>query len=175
MEHRPLILTARMDAQAQAHFQALRTLYFPPERNFIPAHLTLFNHLPPSLLEEACDVLKAMVAHTPILKAQVRALRFLGRGVAYDIYCPDLHHLRAELAERWLPLLTPQDKAPMRAHVTVQNKVTAQVAKTTFTHLQAEFVPRAMHITGLDLHYYEGGPWSPIRGFSFRGMGNYSG
>jgi len=167
-ESRPLILTARMDPQTQAHFQNLRRLYFPPERNIVPAHLTLFHHLPPTLMDEIYDVLKRMAATTPPLPASVKGLRFLGRGVAYDIACPLLQDMRAELAHLWRHLLIPQDQATIRPHVTVQNKVSGDIAKACHAQLQAEFQPHVFHIVGLDLWRYEGGPWTALRSFSFR-------
>ena len=42
----PLILTLELDERSFAFFGAQRRRYFPPERNFIPAHLTLFHALP---------------------------------------------------------------------------------------------------------------------------------
>ena len=42
----PLILTLRFDERSSAFFDEQRRRYFPPARNFIPAHLTLFHHLP---------------------------------------------------------------------------------------------------------------------------------
>jgi hypothetical protein len=42
----PLILTLTFDERAFAFFEERRRRYFPPERNFIPAHLTLFHALP---------------------------------------------------------------------------------------------------------------------------------
>jgi hypothetical protein len=43
---RPLILTLKMDRESFSRFEGLRQAHFPPHRNFIPAHLTLFHHLP---------------------------------------------------------------------------------------------------------------------------------
>ena len=42
----PLILTLQLDERSFAFFGAQRRRYFPLERNFIPAHLTLFHALP---------------------------------------------------------------------------------------------------------------------------------
>lgn len=40
------ILTLHLDPTAQSRFEALRQRHYPPERNQIPAHLTLFHTLP---------------------------------------------------------------------------------------------------------------------------------
>src|SRR3546814_13176233 len=44
----PIIATATMGAADQRFFDALRTAHFPPERNHLAAHITLFPQLPPS-------------------------------------------------------------------------------------------------------------------------------
>ncbi len=41
----PLILTLKMDDRSQERFDRLRELYFPPERNYLSAHLTMFHKL----------------------------------------------------------------------------------------------------------------------------------
>ena len=41
----PLILTLVLDAASQAFFDRLRRQHFPPERNVLDAHLTLFHAL----------------------------------------------------------------------------------------------------------------------------------
>jgi len=46
MQKQPLILTLKLDEESQAFFDKQRALYFPPERNFLKAHLTLFHQLP---------------------------------------------------------------------------------------------------------------------------------
>src|SRR3546814_20545426 len=44
----PIIATATMGAADQRHFDALRAPHFPPERNHLPAPITLFHPPPPS-------------------------------------------------------------------------------------------------------------------------------
>ena len=45
-DHPPLILSAVLDAPVQERLDALRRAHFPPERNHLDAHVTLFHHLP---------------------------------------------------------------------------------------------------------------------------------
>ncbi len=97
--YRPLILTARMEPRAQAHFQRLRDAYFPPERNVVPAHVTLFHHLPGTLVDDIAGRLKMMARATRRIPVEVVRVRSLGRGVAYDLRAPELEALRDELAE----------------------------------------------------------------------------
>ncbi|MES2882715.1 MAG: 2'-5' RNA ligase family protein, partial [Bacteroidota bacterium] len=42
----PLILTLALEEKAFQFFNALRKIYYPTEKNFIDAHLTLFHFLP---------------------------------------------------------------------------------------------------------------------------------
>ena len=42
----PLILTLKLDQASFTRLDALRQAHFPPERNWLSAHLTLFHHLP---------------------------------------------------------------------------------------------------------------------------------
>ena len=86
----------------------------------------------------------------------------LGRGVAYRIEAPALVSLRAELADTFAGLLTPQDAGGWRPHVTIQNKVTPQVAKLLLGELSRGFVPRSVEIAGLAAWWYRGGPWEPL-------------
>ena len=54
----PLIVTALIGEADFARLDGLRRAHFPPERNVLRAHLTLFHHLPPSVLEELRDLLR---------------------------------------------------------------------------------------------------------------------
>jgi 2'-5' RNA ligase len=166
----PLILTLRLDDASQEMFNALRRAHFPPERNHIPAHLTLFHHLPGE--EEAA--IRATLAETcserEPMTLRVSGLRSLGRGVAYRLESTSLHALRAELAREWEPWLTPQDRQKHAPHITVQNKVSPEVARATHERLQAEFVPFEARGKGLLLWRYLGGPWEPVGEYSFGGV-----
>ncbi|RZL99804.1 MAG: 2'-5' RNA ligase family protein, partial [Sphingomonas sp.] len=48
-EAAPIIVTAVFGAEDFAWADGLRRAHFPPDRNIVPAHLTLFHHLAPSL------------------------------------------------------------------------------------------------------------------------------
>ena len=61
--------------------------------------------------------------------ARAAGLMNLGRGVAIRIESPDLAAIRERLADAFAPLLTPQDAAGWRPHVTVQNKVERAAAR----------------------------------------------
>jgi hypothetical protein len=66
-------------------------------------------------------------------------------------------------------MLTPQDMAPWRPHVTIQNKVEPREARRVQAELRATFQPRPLQISGLASWRYLSGPWEPIRTHAFRG------
>lgn len=165
----PIIVTAQMGKADQLWADALRAKHFPPERNYLKAHITLFHHLPPGHLPEIKARLAAMAREYAAPLAMLTEVMSLGRGVAYRVDCPELLDMRDELAEGFTGLLTPQDQARPRLHITVQNKVEPAVAKALHAELVASFQPRSLSITGLSAWYYRGGPWEAIQSWSFSG------
>jgi len=165
----PIIITAVMGKTDQAWANGLRTMYFPPERNFLDAHITLFHHLPPSHLAEIKSRLAALAVECPPPMAHLTEVMMLGRGVAYRVDSPELLSIRDELAEEFRGLLIPQDQARPRMHITVQNKVEPATAKALHAELSASFRHRPLAISGLAAHYYRGGPWEHIATWKFRG------
>lgn len=158
----PIILTALLAPADFAYFDALRRAHFPPERNVIPAHLTLFHHLPPGVAREVKQRLVAETQRVPPPTARIAGLLNMGRGVAFRIESAALEAIRARLADAFAPLLTPQDRAGWRPHVTVQNKVAPTAARALLDTLGADFVPRPVAIAGLASWWYRGGPWEPL-------------
>ena len=157
----PIIVTARFAAADQAWFDDLRRRHFPPERNLLDAHLTLFHHLPPGIVGELKDRLRAE-ARERAPEARLAGLLSLGRGVAFRIDSPGLAAIRARLVEAFAGLLTPQDQAGWRAHVTVQNKVDPAEARALKSGLEAGFVARPLRLASLAAWWYRGGPWEPL-------------
>jgi 2'-5' RNA ligase superfamily len=167
-ESAPIIVTALMGDADFAFFNWLRKAHFPPERNQIDAHLTLFHHLPPAIAPE----LKARLAEAtrgPAPAATIAGIISLGGGVAFRIESEGLDAIRDDLKHAFSGLLTPQDSAGWRAHVTVQNKVEPSVARALKTQLEADFTPRPVRIAGLAAWWYRGGPWEPLSRHMFRG------
>ena len=158
----PIIVTALFGAADFAWFDALRRAHFPPERNILSAHLTLFHHLAPALARELKQRLTAETRATPPPRAQVTGLMNLGRGVAFRIDSPELEAIRARLADAFAPMLMPQDRVGWRPHVTVQNKVPPAEARALHTQLASDFAPRPVAIAGLASWWYRGGPWEPL-------------
>lgn len=164
----PIIVTALLGDGDFAFFDSLRRAHFPPDRNILSAHLTMFHHLPPSIAAELAHRL-AQATRSRRPQARVAGVFSLGHGVAYRIESPELADIRADLGVAFAPLLTPQDAAPWRPHITVQNKVTADAARALLGTLQAVFQPRPIVITGLATWWYRGGPWEAIGQHRFRG------
>jgi 2'-5' RNA ligase superfamily len=165
----PIIITAEMGKTDQAWANGLRAQHFPPERNFLDAHITLFHHLPPSHLAEIKSRLAVLASECPPPVAHLSEVMMLGMGVAYHVESHELLSIRDELAEEFRGLLIPQDQARPRLHITVQNKVESAPAKMLHAELSAAFKPRPLTISGLAAHYYRGGPWEHIATWSFRG------
>ncbi len=158
----PIIVTALFGKQDQAWFNALRRAHFPPERNHLAAHLTMFHHLTPVLEAELRQRLASETRRVPPPQARIAGLIALGGGTAFRIESPDLADIRARLADAFSPMLIPQDAAPWRPHVTVQNKVSPAEAKALLNALNADFTPRPVVIAGLASWWYRGGPWEPL-------------
>src|SRR4029453_16066199 len=97
----PLILTLQLDERSFAFFDSQRRSYFPPERNFIPAHLTLFHHLPGKHLASIEHDIEACASGQQKFTVEVTGLRSLGRGVAYVLESPELEVLRRHFALQW--------------------------------------------------------------------------
>ena len=163
----PLILTLKIDAESFAFFDALRKKHFPAERNFLAAHITMFHNLPGRQKEkieadliELCDWRDSFPLHFP-------KLRFLGRGAAFEIESSELIHLREQLKNRWNEWLTNQDRQKFKPHITVQNKVAPEIARSLFDELSADWSPRTGAGIGLQLWHYLNGPWKLAAEFSF--------
>ncbi len=144
----PLILTLALDADTQTRLDALRAEHFPPARNYLGAHLTLFHHLP---AEEGATIAAAL--------GDVCATRGPLMLTASSV--------RAELARRWWPWLGAQDRQQFRPHITVQNKVAPAQARALHAALSANFAPFAATGEALRLWRYLGGPWEPVAAYPF--------
>jgi hypothetical protein len=158
-----------MGAADQRHFDALRTAHFPPDRNHLGAHITLFHQLPPSCFDELARLIRAVAASTPLPAATLRDVYSLGEGVAFRIHSPDLLAIRERIADHFFGALTAQDQGTPRLHITVQNKVTSGEARALLAELSRDFRPRPLSITGLAAHHYRGGPWEAAFAANFRG------
>ena len=166
---RPLILTLAFDGASFARLDELRRRYFPPERNQVPAHLTLFHALPGENATPIRRELADICLRQKPFEIEATGLRALGNGVAIGFSSQELVGLRQRLAREWRDWLSPQDSAKIAPHVTIQNKVGADVARATLRELEASFRPFSARAEGLNLWRYLGGPWNLERSFRFGG------
>ena len=168
-EPAPLILSAVLDAPVQQRLDALRRAHFPPERNHLDAHVTLFHNLPGAEEDAVAAAVGAAVRGRPAPLVDVTGVRFLGHGVAIALASPGLAAVRAGLAQCWGSWLTAQDRTKRDLHVTVQNKVSPQEARVLLCELSAGVVPERTRAVALALWRYRGGPWEPVGSFAFAG------
>jgi len=164
-DDRPLVVTLALDDDSQERLDGLRRAHFPADRNHLPAHVTLFHALPGEEVALVRGVL-AEEARADAFDVRVGEVQRLGRGTALRLVAPELdalHHrllrrLRDELGE---DALTAQDRQRLRAHVTVQNKVTPEAARQLADRLEVDIAPWTARARALELWRYDGGPWSP--------------
>lgn len=162
-----MIVTLRLDPRSSQFFDGQRRSYFPPERNFLASHVTLFHSLAGREEAGVRTALGQAAGSQRGFAVAVEGLRFLGRGVAYSLASAELSRLHRDLAGRFADLLTAQDRQPFKAHVTVQNKAEPEEARALMRRLQAGFSPWSARGIGLDLWAYRGGPWEALGFFPF--------
>ena len=163
----PIVVTAAFGEGDNGWLQELRRTHYPPARNRVPAHLTLFRLLPPSLEAELARRLSAAAAAPPP-RAIVAGIVDLGEGTALRVESDGLAAIREDLAQAFHGLLMPQDLAPWRPHITIQNKVEAKQARRLQQQLRSAFAPRPLAIRALASWRYLGGPWEKLRTHPFR-------
>lgn len=164
----PLLLTAELPGDILGWADGLRRAHYPPERNRLRAHVTLFHALPPSCEAELL-VLLADLARSEPPRARIDGVMKLGKGTALAVRSPDMVALHAVIAERMQGLLTRQDAQPLRLHVTIQNKVTAEAARALQAELEPGLAPHHFRFRGFGLYAWQDGLWCPIRIVAFRG------
>lgn len=164
---RPLIITAGIAAADFSWLEGLRRAHYPPERNRVASHLTIFRALPPSAETEVRTRL-VQIVRRQAPKASIEGLMDLGGGVAFRVVSPDLDRIRDELAIDLHGLLGAQDSGGWRPHITIQNKVSPKLARSLKQSLESTFRPKPLRISGLDLNRYLDGPWEQLGSYKFR-------
>ncbi|WP_298301782.1 2'-5' RNA ligase family protein [uncultured Erythrobacter sp.] len=166
---RPFIVAATLPPDIQSWAEGLRRAHYPPERNHLHAHVTMFHSFAPSLFEELKDYLPMVAREFAAPDGAVTGVMDLGKGTAIALQSEPLLALRALIAEHFHGNLTAQDLYEPRPHITIQNKVTKSEARA----LQAKLAPtielRRFAFPALELHLYQGGPWDLIKTCAFRG------
>jgi hypothetical protein len=164
----PLIVTADFSPDDFAWLEGLRRAHYPAEQNRVPVHLTMFQGLPPSAVEEVKRQLARHAAGPPP-RASIAGLMNLSGGVAFLVVSESLEAVREAIAEHFHGLLCAPDAAGWRPHITIQNKVAPRQAKQLLDELERGFRQRPLGIAGLSVHRYRGGPWETLAAYKFRG------
>lgn len=165
----PLLITAQLPPDVLGWADSIRRAHYPPERNRLPAHVTLFHGLPPSAGGEIRTALaKVAAAHGPPA-GQISGIMPLGGGTAFAVTSGALIAIHEELSDRFHGILSQQDSHRLRPHITVQNKVPANEARQLQALLEAAFKPRKFAFPGLALHLYRDGLWEFVQSWRFRG------
>ena len=169
----PLILTLSIEKEVALFFNTLRKKHFPPSRNFIDAHLTLFHSLPNE--NEIVVFVKDLCEQQTPFELIIKEVVSIGKGVAYKVESSQLMHLHKMLQQKWQPFLSLQDRQKLWPHITVQNKVTIEEVKHLLYELKTGFTPLTTLATGLQLWAYLNGPWALVESFIFKEVatGNY--
>jgi hypothetical protein len=147
----------------------LRAAHYPPERNRMGAHVTLFHGLPPSTADEVRRLL-GEAARCPPPHATIDGLMDLGRGTALSVTSPAMAAVHAELADRLHGIIQQRDARALRLHITVQNKVTRGAAVALQAELGRSALARSFRFGGLALHVWSGERWQVERVYPFRGQ-----
>ena len=163
----PLIVTLGMGPALFARVDALRDRYFPPERNIVPAHISLFHHLPGDEEDRVRETLASVASAHPPISLRLTTLSKTGRGMAASVDAPGLASVHAGLAREFAPWLTPQDRQPYRPHVTIMNKAEPHRAALAFQELIASWSPSEGEGESLLLWEYLGGPWRLVARYPF--------
>lgn len=169
----PFILTAALPTDLQAFAEGLRRAHFPPERNHLHAHVTLFHAFAPSLRDDLATFLPRLAAEFAPPEGAVKGVMDLGKGTAIALDAPQLLVLRAMIAAHFHGSLTDQDLHEPRPHITLQNKVTKDEARSLQAHLGPVLAPwiakGRFTFPALELWLYRGGPWERVKTFALRG------
>lgn len=170
---RPFILTAALSPDLADFAEGLRRAHYPPEKNHLHAHVTLFHAFAPTLLGELIDYLPRLAAEFAAPHGAVKGVMDLGKGTAIALEAPQLLALRQGIAEHFHGSLTAQDFHEPRPHITVQNKVSKDEARKLQASLGPELarwaVKGAFAFPALELWHYQGGPWALEKSCAFRG------
>ncbi|MFM5922777.1 MAG: 2'-5' RNA ligase family protein [Novosphingobium sp.] len=165
----PFIVTGELPADIFSWANGLRVEHFPPERNHLKAHVTLFHSFAPSLRDELPRFLAQVAGEFAAPPAETNGLMDLGGGTAIAIHSPGMLAIRQVIAEHFWDMLTRQDQGGKRLHITIQNKVTAAAAKALQAQLGPALQARPFAFTGLGLHLYRNPFWEAAGQWSFRG------
>ncbi|WWC95617.1 hypothetical protein V866_002482 [Kwoniella sp. B9012] len=188
----PIILTLRLDKATHKLLTDLRSKYFPPHRNFLTAHVTLFHAIPAHRLNELDDQLNSICSSRTGWDVFFGEPEKMGNRGVYLIVrerpsstVERIHQQLLTDLKRGIKgdkdKLTNQDLQTMRKpHVTILNKASNEEqvdtclkeVKEFFDGLKTDGRKEGQHkgrAVGFELWEYLGGPWKSIKQYSFKG------
>jgi hypothetical protein len=165
----PRIVTLGFDEATFERLDALRRRFFPADRNLIPAHLSLFHALLPEEDGRIGEVIAGSSRRRGPLPLRFGSILRLGTGFALKVEAPGLVGLHRELAGAFEPWLTPQDRQPLRPHVTLMNKAGRAEARMGLAAFRAEFEPWEGLADSVLTWAYLGGPWRRLARYPLLG------
>lgn len=164
----PLVLTFCLDEASQARLDAWRARYFPAERNYLKAHLTVFHQLPGQQISQISQQLEEFAAEQETISIEFSRLITRQGFVGIAIDSQLIHEARSKLSSMFGTLLRAQDKQGYKPHVTITNLGSPRDAMSCMAEMEKIFLPWEGEVKGLNLYHYRGGPWELERTFAFR-------
>lgn len=164
----PLLVTAELPPEVLAWADALRRAHYPPDRNRLRAHVTLFHGIPPSAGPEVRDTLSEFARRAPP-EARVSGIMDLGTGTAFAVESPGMVSIHAELADLFHGIIQQKDDRELRLHITIQNKVSSRETQALQDQLKDLALPGRFHFSGFGLYFWDGALWGLERVYPFRG------
>jgi 2'-5' RNA ligase len=172
------VLTLRTDRAHHDRMSAMRDKYFPPERNTVRAHLTLFNALPESKMKSSIvPLLQEVAAATGPFRIRVKRPFQMKEGFGVNMSPregpPPLKDLLVKLRGTWKEegFLSDQDSAPRGMHYTLMNKVSdKEKLEAAFEEFKESWTGDEGIVDGLELFRYHKGRWYWTQSFEFTGQ-----
>lgn len=164
----PLLVTAELPPDLLGWADAMRRAHYPPERNRLRAHVTLFHMIPPSAEGELFEIL-VKLGRRPPPPARIDGLMKLQQGTALAVKSPAMTEMYADISYSLHGLLAKQNVNPARLHITIQNKVSATAARSLHAQLAPAIKPVEFRFYGFGVYAWEEGLWREIRKIPFRG------
>ena len=165
----PFLITLGFDPSTFDRLDRLRSLYFPPSLNIVPAHLCLFHQLPGDEGGDIDRTLDEVARSSPIVPLSFAAAKRTGRGFALPVEALGLGSIHSRQAKAFAPWLTSQDRQPFHPHVTLMNKADRPKVNAAFAEAQAMLTGWEGRGDRLILWRYLGGPWDEVESFELRG------
>ena len=165
----PCLVTLGFDRSTFERLDRLRSRYFPTALNQVPAHLSLFHHLPGDEGEAIDRALSGVANSSPIVPLAFPVVKRTGRGLMLPVEAPGLSAIQARLARAFARWLTPQDRQPFRPHVTIMNKADRDEVEAANVELRTAWSTWTGSGDRLILWRYLGGPWYEVESYALKG------